>query len=183
MADDFNYSTEQYVLLGKITKARGLRGEVKVFSFSGQPENFSGYKEVILVNSAGQLSSALKIEKFRIQGKTVIVQLETVTSRDQAEKIEGMGVLIDKNLLPETAEDEFYWYQYEGKLVSDQNGRTIGKVESLFNNGAQDVMVVKSGQEEFLIPITKNIIVEESAEELIVNPPPGLLDLQNDSGD
>ena len=183
MAGDFNYPIDQYVLLGKVTKSHGLKGEVKIFSFSGQPENFSEYKEVSLVDSTGQLSSALKVEKFRIQGKTVIVQLATVKSRDQAEKVEGMGVLIAKNLLPETAEDEFYWYQYEGKLVSDISGQAIGRVESLFNNGAQDVMVVKSGNVELLIPITKSIIVGETAEELIVNPPPGLLELQNDSGD
>ncbi len=75
-----------------------------------------------------------------------------------------------KNLLPDTAEDEYYWYQYEGKLVIDQDGQTIGRVESLFNNGAQDIMVVKSGEEEILIPMTKSIIVQETAEALIVDP-------------
>ena len=183
MADDYNYPSDKYLLLGKVTKAHGLRGEVKIFSFSGQPENFKGYKEVSLVDSTGKLSSALAVEKFRVQGKTVIVQLATVKSRDQAEKIEGMGVLLSKNLLPQTAEDEFYWYQYEGKMVSDQDGRTIGRVESLFNNGAQDIMVVKAGKKEILIPVTKTIIVSETAEELIINPPPGLLDLNNESGD
>lgn len=183
MTDDFFYPTDKYVLLGKITKAHGLRGEVKIFSFSGQPENFSGYKEVILVNSSGNLSAAYAVEKFRVQGKTVIVQLASINNRDLAEKIEGMGVLLAKSLLPDTTEDEFYWYQYEGKLVSDQNGRTIGRVQSLFNNGAQDIMVVKSGKEEILIPITRNIITRETCEELIINPPPGLLDLNNESGD
>ncbi|NOR26564.1 MAG: 16S rRNA processing protein RimM [Desulforhopalus sp.] len=183
MADDYSYPTDKYVLLGKVAKAHGLRGEVKIFSFSGQPENFCGYKEVILVNTTGNLSSAFAIEKFRVQGRTVIVKLDRVDSRGQAEEIEGMGVLLAKDLLPDTAEDEFYWYQYEGKLVFDQSGRSIGRVESLFNNGAQDIIVVKSGTEEILIPVTKSIIVKETAEELIVNPPPGLLDLKNEAGD
>lgn len=183
MTEDYSYPTDKYVLLGKVAKAHGLRGEVKIFSFSGQPENFCGYKEVILVNSSGNLSPAFTVEKFRVQGKTVIVRLASVNSRDKAEEIEGMGVLLAKNLLPDTTEDEFYWYEYEGKLVSDQNGRTIGRVQSLFNNGAQDIMVVKSAKGEFLIPVTKSIIVRETTEELIVNPPPGLLDLNNESGD
>ena len=111
------------------------------------------------------------------------MKLTPINTREQAEEIEGKGVLFSKTLLPETAEDEYYWYHYEGKLVVDVNGVTIGKVESLFNNGAQDVLVVKSGQEEILIPVTKSIIVSETAEELIVDPPPGLLDLTNESGD
>jgi 16S rRNA processing protein RimM len=183
MADDYNYPTDKYVLLGKVTKAHGLRGEVKIFSFSGQPENFKGYKEISLVNYAGKLSTALAVEKFRVQGKTVIAQLATVKSRDRAEEIEGMGVLLAKELLPDSAKNEYYWYQYEGKKVFDQSGHTIGIVESLFNNGAQDIMVIKSGKNEILIPVTKSIIVSETAEQLIVNPPPGLLDLNNESGD
>lgn len=183
MTKDYSYPADEYVLLGKITKAHGLRGEVKVFSFSGQPENFSEYKEIVLVDTTGKRSSPLTVESLKIQGKTAVVKLTSVNNREQAEEIEGKGVLYSKLLLPETAEGEYYWYRYEGKLVVDLNGLTIGKVESLFYNGAQDVLVVKSGQEEILIPVTKNIIVSETAEELIVDPPPGLLDLTNESGD
>ncbi len=183
MVQDFSYPADKYVLLGKVAKAHGLRGEVKIFSFSGQPENFCEYREIVLVDLAGNLSSPLAVEKFRVQGRIAIVQLASVNSRNRAEEIEGRGVLLAKNLLPETAEGEYYWYQYEGKLVLDQSGQTIGRVESLFSNGAQDIMIVKSGEAEILIPITKDIIVRETANKLIVNPPPGLLNLANDSDD
>lgn len=180
MTDYFPYPTDAYILLGKVTSAHGLRGEIKIFSYSGQPENFSGYKEIVLVDTAGNLSTALAVEKFRIQGRTVIAQLASINSRDLAEKIDGRGVLLAKDLLPETGEDEYYWYQYEGKLVLDQEGHSIGRVRSLFNNGAQDIMVVESGEKEILIPITKSIIVKETDEYLLVNPPPGLLDLTDE---
>jgi len=183
MTEDFLYPMDDFILLGKVGKAHGLRGEVKIFSFSGQPENLHGYKEIVLVTTSGKLSSPLVIEKIRVQGKTAIVQLASVNSRERAEEIEGMGVLLAKNLLPPTAEDEYYWYQYQGKLVLDKSGVTIGRVENLFNNGAQDILVVKSGEKEILIPITKSILVSETAGELIVNPPPGLLDLTNESVD
>ncbi len=183
MAVDYPYSAGKYVLLGKVAKAHGLRGEVKIFSFSGQPENFHRYKEVVLVNTSGNLISSLAVENVRIQGKTAITKLASVNSRERAEEIEGMGVLLAKDLLPEPAEDEFYWHQYEGKLVLDLNGQTIGRVERLFSNGAQDVLVVRSGLEEILIPVTKSILVRETAEELVIDPPPGLLDLTDASGD
>jgi len=183
MAEDYAYPKDTFILLGKITKVHGLRGEVKIFSYSGQPENFSGYKEIVLVDPAGNLSSPLVIRKLRVQGKTCIVQLDSVYSRELAEKIVGRGVLLAKNLLPMPVDNEFYWHQYEGKVVSLQDGRNIGRVESLFNNGAQDILVVVSGEKEILIPVTKDIIVRETAAELIVDPPPGLLDLAHDSAD
>lgn len=183
MTEEYPYPTDKYVLLGKITKAQGLRGEVKIFSFSGQPENFQGYEELVLVSKTGTISPPLAVKNLRIQGKTVIVKLASITNRNQAEDVEGRGVLLAKDLLPEPASDEYYWYRYEGKLVRDLNGRNIGRVESLFNNGAQDIIVVKSGKEEILIPITKSILVRETNEELIIDPPPGLLDLYNETGD
>jgi len=183
MTEEYSYPTDKYVLLGKITKAQGLGGEVKIFSFSGQPENFQGYQELVLVSKTGTISLPLAVENLRIQGKTVVVKLVSITNRNQAEEIEGRGVLLAKDLLPEPAVDEYYWYRYEGKLVRDLNGRNIGRVESIFNNGAQDILVVKSGKEEILIPITKSIVVRETTEELIVDPPLGLLDLYNEVGD
>lgn len=182
MTEEYSYPTDKYVLLGKITKAQGLRGEVKIFSFSGQPENFQEYRELVLVGKTGTISHPLVVENRRIQGKTVIVKLVSISNRNQAEEIEGKGVLLAKDHLPEPVGDEYYWYRYEGKLVRDLNGRNIGRVKSLFNNGAQDILVVKSGKEEILLPITKSILVRETGEELIVDPPPGLLDLYNEAG-
>jgi len=183
MAEDFSYPADSYILLGKVTKAHGLRGEVKILCYSGQPENFYGYREIVLVCNSGQLSAVLAVKTIRIQGKTVIARLSTIDSRSRAEEIEGRGVLLAKDQLPDTAEGEYYWYQYQGKLVLDQGGRVIGRVSNLFNNGAQDILVIGSGQSEILIPVTREIIVKETAEALIVNPPPGLLDLTENSDD
>lgn len=183
MAEDFSYPGDKFLLLGKIAKAQGLRGEVKIVSYSGQPENFSGYKELVLVDDSGNRSMPQVVEKLRIQGKTAIVQFSSVKNRNLAEEIVGLGVLLAKELLPETAEDEYYWYQYEGKLVLDRSGRNIGRVESLFNNGAQDVLVVRSAKDEILIPLTRSIIVRETDTELIIDPPPGLLDLAREAGE
>lgn len=177
MTENFSYPGDTFILLGKVTKAHGLRGEVKIFCYSGQPENFSGYRELVLVNSSGDLSTGLAVEKMRVQGKTVIVQLASIKTREQAENIEGRGVLLAKNLLPKVDANEYYWYQYEGKSVIDQDGRIIGRVASLFHNGAHDIMVVQSGGREILIPVTKSTITKEAEDQLIVALPPGLLDL------
>lgn len=181
MDEDYIYPADDYLLLGKITKAHGLRGEVKIFSYSRHPENIEKYKEIVLVDRSGKLSAALTVEKSRVQGKTAIVQLTPINKRRLAEDIVGMGVLLAKDYLPDTDEDEYYWHQYEGKLVVDQDGKTIGTIESLFNNGAQDILVVRGDKEEILIPVTKDIVVGETDDTLIVNPPPGLLELSRET--
>jgi len=183
MAENYDYPTDQYVLLGKIAKVHGLRGEVKIYSYSGEPKNFHGYQEIVLVDSGGGLTVPHKVLKVRVQGKMAIAQLSSVTTRNRAEDIVGHGVLIKKDRLPDTTEDEYYWYQYEGKLIEDLAGQTIGRVKSLFNNGAQDILVVTSGTGEILIPVTKSIIVQETADALIVDPPAGLLDLVHEADD
>lgn len=181
MAEDYSYPADEYLLLGKITKAQGLRGEVKIFLYSGQPENIADYTELVLVDKSGKLSSPLTILHSRAQGKAAIVQLASISTRNAAEDIDGMGVLLAKKHLPEIGENEYYWHQYQGKLVVDVDGHAIGRVAHLFTNGAQDILVIKVGKEEILIPVTKAIVVGETDETLIIKPPPGLVELNGES--
>jgi 16S rRNA processing protein RimM len=177
MTSDFIFPADKYLLLGKVAKAHGLHGELKLYLYSGQPENVIDYSELVLINGAGVISSPLSVLKTRIQGKAVIVRLASITTRTEAEKVETHGVLLARKHLPAIGAEEYYWHQYQGKLVVDLAGNTLGRVERLFSNGAHDILVVKAGEEEILIPVTKGILVSETAERLIVNPPPGLLEL------
>lgn len=177
MTEEFDYPAAEYLLLGKITAAHGLRGEVKVFLHSGQPENIRSYKELTLIDKTGELHGPLTVLKSRSQGKSAIVQFASVTSRSHAERIEGKGVLLAKRDLPAVSEDEYYWHQYLGKAVVDLTGKILGTVDHIFANGAQDVLVITTAEREILIPVTKEIIVGETAGELTIDPPPGLVDL------
>jgi 16S rRNA processing protein RimM len=181
MAENYGYPADRYLLLGKITKAQGLRGEVKIFLHSGQPENLADYPELALVDTSGNISKPLAILKFRGQGKAAIVHLATISSRNAAENIAGMGILLDRKHLPAAGDHEFYWHQYQGKLVIDVNGQLIGRVAHLFTNGAQDIMVIRAGDEEILVPVTRSFVVGETAEKLIIKPPPGLVEVNADS--
>lgn len=182
MALDYLFPTDEYLLLGKITRAQGLQGELKVYLYSGQPGNVFNYNQLHLVSRDGVISSPLAVLKCRAHGKAAIVHLASITNRTDAEKVEGYGVLLAKNLLPEAGENEFYWHRYEDKLVIDLEGNTIGRVDHLFTNGAQDILVIKAGNNEILVPVTKSIIVSETAKELIIDPPPGLMEINCNSG-
>jgi 16S rRNA processing protein RimM len=181
MTDDYPYPVETYILIGKISEPQGLKGEVKIFSFAGQPENIEGYKKVVLVSPAGKLSPSYAVEKCRIKGKFAIVLLASVNDRNGAEAISGMGVLIRKEDLPQLNEDEFYLYQMEGLPVITTDGRRLGIVTSISSNGVQDLLVVQDADNEYLIPILDTIVIHHDAEKIVIEPPPGLLEIN--SGD
>lgn len=181
MTDDFLYPAESHLLIGKIIEPHGLKGEIKIFSFAGQPENIQHYKKIFLVTPSGKLSQPFFIETCRIKGKSAIVRLSSVCDRNRAEEITGMGVLILKGDLPQPGKDEFYLYPMEGLSVVTVQGRRLGKVTNIFSNGAQDVLVVQDNQEEYLIPILDTIILSYDTEKIVIEPPPGLLEIN--SGD
>lgn len=181
MEQEYPFPSRDFLLLGKVAKAHGMRGEVKIFPYSGQPENIKAYKELVLVNERGDLSHPLAVLSCKIQGKMAITRFDSISSRDEAESVVGLKVLIARKFLPKLGKDEFYWHQYVGKKVTDINQNEIGTIKSIFSNGWQDIMVINAGGKEILVPISKEIVVAESAEKITIDPPPGLLELYIDS--
>jgi 16S rRNA processing protein RimM len=177
---EYSFPTERYLLVGKVKKAHGMAGEVSILVFSARTEDFHLFSQLVLVDRNGRLSRPLNLEQCRVHGQdSVLARFSEIANRDDAEDIRGAGVLIEHDALPQLGEGEYYWYQMYGKVVVDLQGKRLGHVVSLFHNGAQDVLVVKEneGSEEILIPITGKIVVAEKQDRLIVDPPPGLLDL------
>jgi 16S rRNA processing protein RimM len=171
--------SKNYLLIGKIIKSHGLKGEVKVFPFSGCPENFNNYPAVVLANPDSGVFRSYLIKRSRVQGDIVILLLEGVTNRDDADALAGHQLWLSKGDLPQLAGSEYYWFQLEGMRVYTEEGRELGVVTSIFNNRAQDVLVVTGGQREFLIPVTAEVIRRQDDKKriLVVSPMPGLLDL------
>ncbi len=179
MADVFSFPTDRYVLIGRVGKPHGLRGEVRLQLYSGQPENLRSYGRLFLVSTDGEISPPRRIVSSRVQGKTAVIGFESVGDRNGADYLKGMGVLVEKTELQQTDEDEYYYYQFAGLAVRTVEGRRLGRIEHIFSNGAQDVLVVRGKGREYLIPIMKPIIVRRTDEELIIDPPPGLLEINS----
>ena len=179
MTKSFSFPTDKYVLIGKITKAHGIKGEVKVLSFSDQPQNIEQYKELILVSDQGGLSPPFPVIRSRTGTKEAIVSLKGVTDRSDAEDLSGYGILVPKDALPKLTGDDFYLHELEGLQVVTKEGRVLGKVHSFFDNGAQDIIVVQGEGEEYLIPLIPGIIVQRNESELTIAPAPGLLEMNS----
>lgn len=182
MVDGFSYypyPADEYVLIGRITKAHGIKGEVKMIAFSGQAQSITQHKSIFLVSRQGEISPACNIYKSRIGNKETIVHLQGVDDRNSAEKLCSYGVLVYKSDLPRLGADEFYLHELEGLQVETKEGNVLGKIESFLNNGMQDILVVKEGQKEYLIPLIPGIISERNSKYIVIAPQPGLLDMNS----
>ncbi len=167
---------DQHVHVGKLTKPHGIKGEVKILSFSGEPETFKTYDELILVDAKGQLAVGTVL-KCRTQGRFAVVALKGVTTRNQSDELAGNQVWVAESYLPDLDDSQFYWRDAMGGNVISKDGQRIGKLINLFDAGGTDMMVVQTDSGEVLIPGHPEFIVDVSDSGLVVDLPPGLLDV------
>ena len=154
--------------VGKITGHFGVRGGVKVFSYTQPMENITRYQQWYI---GERLFKGIKAKKH---GKTIIAELPDVTSREDAQALMGLTVSVDVSQLSELSDDDYYWHQLVGLKVVDQTHQVLGVVDSLFETGANDVMVVKDqqGSKDMLIPYLYGQTIERvdlAAAEIQVN--------------
>jgi 16S rRNA processing protein RimM len=167
----------EFILLGRVTKPHGIRGEVKVFLFSGQPENFLNYRDILLGPENSEERIPYRVDKARIQGKQVLLQLAGCTTRTDAESIVGWQVWLQRQDLPELGDDEFYLMDLEGKKIVTADGLELGQVTGVLQTPAHDILSITGKHQEYLIPVEKSFIVRIGDEEVVLDVPPGLLDI------
>ncbi|ACV26249.1 ribosome maturation factor RimM [Kangiella koreensis] len=139
------------LIVGKLNGASGIKGWVKVFSYTDPKENILNYSPWYL-KLDGQWQQVLIING-REQGKTVVAQLEGCNDRNTAESYRGVEIAIDESQLPQLEEGEYYWRDLVGLTVVNVAGDEMGTVEKMMETGANDVLVVKTAsKEELLIP-------------------------------
>lgn len=159
---------QEWVPLGKVSGLFGVKGWVKVFSDSQPRENILSYSPWYLKRD-GQWQ-AFELISGKAHGKGVIAQLAGCTDRDAAAELIGSSIAIKREQLPETEADEYYWADLKGLKVINLDGIELGKIISLLETGANDVMVVlaedgakdkKGKKRERLIPYVAKEIVHE----------------------
>jgi 16S rRNA processing protein RimM len=145
------------IVVGKVAGAYGVKGWLKVFPFTELKENILGFTHWEVEKHRG--GNAVKVGPGKVHGKFVIVQLEGVDSREQAEAMKGALVKVDKEALKVLRKDEYYWADLIGLTVQNLSDVQFGKVESLMETGANDVLVVK-GERECLVPFILEQVVK-----------------------
>jgi len=165
------------IAYGKITKAHGLSGGLKLLPFSRLPENLNSITRIFIDSPGNRRPEPFSLEECRFEKGSAVIRLEGIDSIEEAEKLIGREVYIEKSDLPELGEGEFYWFDLIGLDVYTEDGRYAGKVESLIDRALQSVLVVRDGEKEALIPLSEPIIKEINLNEskIIISPVEGLL--------
>ena len=138
------------ILMGRIHGAFGVRGELKLESFSDPPEAILRYRPLTLRTVQGA-ERELEGARGRSTAKGIVIQLPGIEDRDAAEAMRGAEIFVPRDALPPPAPGEYYWVDLEGLRVRNTDGADFGVVSHLFSTGANDVLVAR-GERERMIP-------------------------------
>ena len=143
-------STDNFVALGYISAVHGIKGWVKVHSWTRPMEAILNYQPWLL----GKDRKTVKILNGRKQAKGLVACLPGIEDREQAIVMVGQQIFVRREQLPATAENEYYWSDLEGLEVHNTEGVVLGKVERLMETGANDVLVIR-GHRQHLVPFVQ----------------------------
>jgi len=141
---------DRRLLLGRIVGLFGVNGWVKLESYTEPRARILKYRPWLL--KAGGRETEITEVKGRVHGKGVVAALPDVGDRDAAMPWVGAEIWVPRSALPKPKRGEYYWADLEGLDVVTIDGVALGAVSHLFATGANDVLVVRDGERERMIP-------------------------------
>lgn len=149
--------------IGQIVNTRGLRGEVKVNSFSEDPKRFETLSTILVKEKSG--FKEYEIQKVTYSKNQVVLKLKTIDHIDYAEKLRGLYIYVKRSDLEELPEGIYYIADLIGLDVYTDKGEFLGKVDDVFNTKSNSVYVVRSDMGELkYLPGIPDVIKEVNLE-------------------
>jgi 16S rRNA processing protein RimM len=139
-----------------IGAAHGIKGELRVKTFTGDPLALGDYSPLYAKDGR-----TFEIEDIRPAGEMVVVRFKGIRDRSTAETLTGTELFVDRSALPSEEEDEFYHADLVGLAVRDEAGAEAGKVTAVQNFGGGDILEITfQGRKGLLIPFTQAAVPE-----------------------
>lgn len=160
-----------FFVIGRVLRAWGIRGDVKIAPFTDRPEDFENYRSVLV----GPQRKTYEVKSFRPYQGNWLLHLNGVESRTGAEALHGQEILIETAQRPRQ-EGEFFAREVIGLQVRTIAGEELGEVVEILVTGANDVYVVKGDRGEILLPARVEVIkgIDVAAGVMTVELLPGL---------
>jgi len=160
-------NNDHWVPMGRIVGAYGIKGWIRVFSYTDPREGILDYRSWWL----GEDRQAVNVIDGRRQGKAVVASLESCNDRDKAAALIDLEIAVPRSAMPDLDADQFYFSDLEGCQVEDRTGKQFGTVDTVLETGANDVLVVR-GDTETLIPFVMGdtvLSVDVAAKQIVVD--------------
>lgn len=152
---------ERIVTLGKIAGTFGVKGWVKVRSFTDPPENIFEYDNWRI--RRGREWAPVAVEDGRMTGKGALVKLEGVDTPEDARLLMGADIGVARSEMPTPAPGEYYWSDLEGLEARSRSGEVLGRVDHFRSTPGGDIVVVR-GEREHWIPLVRDRILKVDLE-------------------
>lgn len=172
--------TEPHVLIpvGKIIGPHGIRGLLKVYSYSGNLESLHSARTITLKAPGGE-TREVGIKSAALHAGKIILGLRDFDDINQVLPLVGNEICLLRSQLPKPDEDEYYWCDLIGLEVVTNDGTLLGSITDIFDNGSSDIYVVRGPEREYLVPAIASVVgtVDLEARRMVITPLEGLLDL------
>ena len=168
----------ELVAVGKIIGTHGIKGLLKVFSYSGNINSLQSAETTLLRGKDGTLCEyTIKIVSAHAGG--FILGLDSFSDINQVLPLTGSELCLKRSQLPVPEEDEYYWRDLIGIAVHTDQGVELGTLVDIFETGSSDIYVVRGSSKEYLIPAIADVIthIDIPGKKMIITPLDGLLDL------
>jgi 16S rRNA processing protein RimM len=169
---------DRLIALGVFGSAQGVRGEIRVKSYTAEPRAIGGYGP--LTDAAGARRFALKVVRD-LRDDMIVARVEGVATREAAEALTGVELFARRSQLPPPGTDEFYYDDLLGLEAATPEGVALGRVAAVVNHGAGDILEIApaAGGEALLLPFTREVAPEiDFAGGRIIIVPPAEIDAQ-----
>ena len=158
----------RFVVVGRLGGAYGIKGWIRLTSYTDPPEQILKYQpwQLVRKNTGHRKGpgSPIVVEAVQNQNNGLITKLKGIDDRNEAEQWTGVDIEIDVGLLPDLEEEEVYWHQLEAMQVVNQSGECLGEVDHMMDTGAHDVLVIRPSEQSVddrdrMIPYVKEKIL------------------------
>jgi len=154
----------KYLELGQIVNVKGLKGEVKVNSFTDDNTKFERMPKVFIKQKDNL--KEYEIEKVGYNKNQVIIKFKNIDTIEEAEKLRNSYIVVDRDIFGDLPEGVYYIADLIGLDVFTETNEYLGKVDDIFNNGSTDIYVVKDEiGKQILLPGISDVIKDVNLEE------------------
>lgn len=168
----------RYLLVGRILRPHGVRGELRVAILTDYPDRLAQHTHFYLAHSKSpEVVRRYPVGGLRLHKKYLLLKLEGCDDRNAADELRGMLVQIPIEDAVPLEEGEYYLFQLIGVRVETESGEWLGQIDHVIETGANEVYVVRGPRGEVLLPGVDDVVLELDLESkcMVVRLLPGLL--------